>query len=340
MTVKTEPGILNRPPLPYPAQLAIDILQLRESSLPRPRQQSHASLLTLQEDFGLHPNNFPPIYGTNVVSLPSLFVSHGAPSLLLDDVSSRRFLSSLGNLLGKPRAIVLLSAHHDSRGQPIKVTSNPSPPTIYDFGGFDSSLYEMQYSAPGYPSLARSLVATLASSGIEAIEDPIRGFDHGAWMPLKLMYPQADVPVVQVSLDSTRSPRWHYALGHVLRRYREDGCLLIGSGSATHNLNEFFGRSPGVNDTPPKWVVEFTDWLAEQVLSHDQLNLLNAVEKGPHGKLNHPTIEHILPLFFAAGASEMDSFRARLHNSYTYGVLAMDAYAFGALPYPENLSVH
>ena len=108
-----------------------------------------------------------------MVSLPSLFISHGAPSLLLEDVSSRSFLSSLGNLLGKPRAVVLLSAHHDSRGQPIRVASNPSPPTIYDFGGFDSSLYEMQYSAPGYPSLARSLVATLTSSGIEAIEDPI-----------------------------------------------------------------------------------------------------------------------------------------------------------------------
>ena len=197
--------------------------------------------------------------------LPSLFVSHGAPTLAVEDGPARRFLLELGARLPRPRAIVVVSAHHDTAV--TEITGVAEPETIHDFGGFPQALYELRYPAPGEPHLADDLVVTLQASGIEARVNPTRGLDHGAWVPLMLVYPEADVPVVQVSIDS----------------------------------------------------------------------VLSAVEEGPHGRGNHPTMDHIHPLFFAYGAGGASGRGARLHHSTTYGVLAMDVYAFGNIETIERL---
>ena len=170
----------------------------------------------------------------------SLFISHGAPTLLVEDSPARRYLSGVGKQFGSPRAILVISAHHHSHGNSVAVTSNATPETIYDFSGFPEPLYEIAYPAPGDPELASQVVDRLNKAGFTASADASRGFDHGAWVPLHLMYPDADIPVVQVSINMQMSPRWHYDLGLALAPLRQEGILIIGSGGATHNLREFF----------------------------------------------------------------------------------------------------
>lgn len=260
--------------------------------------------------------------------LPSLFVSHGAPTLALEDSPARRFLLGIGTRLPRPRAIVVVSAHHDA--SVAELTGSASPETIHDFGGFPDALYELRYPAPGDPDLAHSIAGLLQASGIDARVNARRGFDHGAWVPLMLAYPESDIPVVQLSINMAQSTRYHFELGESLSSLRKDGILVIGSGGATHNLREFFTGGYAHDTPPPEWVSGFADWLAEQIEAGQVDTVLDAVEKGPHGRRNHPTMDHIHPLFFAYGAGSTGSGRGvRLHHSVTYGILAMDVYGFG-----------
>ena len=259
--------------------------------------------------------------------LPSLFVSHGAPTLVVEDSPARRFLLELGPRLPRPRAIVVVSAHHDA--SVAEVTASALPPTIHDFRGFPQALSELRYNAPGDPELAGRIVDMLDASGIDARADQARGLDHGAWVPLMLIYPEADIPVVQLSINMRESPRYHYELGQALSSLRLDDVLVLGSGSATHNLREFFAGQYAADAIPPEWVTGFADWLSEQVGVGNTNTVLNAVDEGPHGRRNHPTMDHIHPLFFAMGAGAPGTDGMRVHRSTTYGVLAMDVYAFG-----------
>ena len=259
--------------------------------------------------------------------LPSLFLSHGAPTLALEDSPARRFLLEFGARIPRPRAIVVVSAHHDA---PVaEVTASALPPTIHDFRGFPQALYELRYAAPGDPELASRIVSMLRATGTEAQLDETRGLDHGAWVPLMLIYPEADIPVVQLSINMGQSPRYHFELGQSLSSLRNDNVLILGSGSATHNLHEFFAGRYAADAMPPEWVTGFSDWLSEQVDGGNTDSVLNAVDEGPHGHRNHPTLDHIHPLFFAMGAGAPRTSGMRVHCSTTYGVLAMDAYAFG-----------
>ena len=268
---------------------------------------------------------------------PSLFISHGAPTLLIEDSPARRYLSELGAQLGKPDAIVVLSAHHDSRGNGAIVTTSAAPDMIYDFFGFPDALYQLKYPAPGKPVLGEAISTLLQQQGFEVGLDPTRGLDHGAWAPLYLMYPNADVPVVQVSIDMTRSPDWHYRLGVALQEMRRDGVLIIGSGNTTHNLGAFFRGGFEQDDPAPHWVDEFAEWLAEKIEAQDTSAVINAVRDGPNGQRNHPTLDHIHPLFVALGAGGEGAHGMRLHKSTMYGVLAMDVHGFGASQDLRNL---
>jgi 4,5-DOPA dioxygenase extradiol len=270
-----------------------------------------------------------------MTELPSLFVSHGAPTLAVEDSPARRFLLGLGAKLPRPRAIVVVSAHHDTAV--TEITAGAVPETIHDFGGFPQALYELRYPAPGDPQLADDLVGMLHASGIEARANPKRGLDHGAWVPLMLIYAEADIPVVQVSINMSRSPRYHFELGQSLSSLRQDNVLVIGSGSATHNLREFFTGDYSHDTAPPIWVTDFADWLAARVEEGQIASVLNAVEEGPHGQRNHPTMDHIHPLFVACGAAGDSGPGSRVHHSTTYGVLAMDVYAFGGTETIERL---
>lgn len=259
-------------------------------------------------------------------TFPSLFISHGAPSLALDDAPVRDFLRSLSGAIAKPRAVLMISAHFVSPS-PV-LTASPAPETIYDFRGFSDELYEMTYPAPGAPTLAEEISATLQDAGFNARTHPTRGLDHGAWVPLQLLYPETDIPVIQLSISMSESPEWHYRLGQALAPLREQGVLIIGSGGTTHNLNVFFNGNFRLNSAAPEWVSPFADWISERVEAGDHDSLINAMQMAPFATENHPSMDHILPLFVALGAGGIGAGQT-LHTSLTYGVLAMNAYAFG-----------
>lgn len=258
---------------------------------------------------------------------PALFVSHGSPMIMIEPSPARDFLSGLGASLARPDAILVISAHHDERGAAISLAE--APETIHDFGRFPQALFDLRYPAPGAPALAREVVELLSQADIEVTADPSRGLDHGAWVPLMLGWPDADIPVTQLSISSAHPPEWHYRLGQALRPLRDRNILIIGSGSLTHNLRAIFVEGRDHDAATPAWVSDFTDWINDRFEAGDADAVLHALTRAPHARDNHPTPDHILPLFSAMGAGGPGAQARRLHHSYTYGVLAMDAYAFG-----------
>jgi 4,5-DOPA dioxygenase extradiol len=256
--------------------------------------------------------------------LPALFLSHGAPTLPLEPGPARGFLAGLGTAVPRPQAILVLSAHWDTAA-PV-VSAAPQPATIHDFGGFPEELYRMRYAAPGAPELASRVVELLSMAGLDTATAPERGLDHGAWVPLRLMYPDADIPVTQLAIQSRFGPGHHRRLGEALRPLRDEGVLIIGSGSVTHNLREV-GRHDYAAP-PPAWVRDFNDWFSSALIEGRGAELLDYRNIGPHAVRNHPTEEHLLPLFAAWGAATPGEQPRRLHAGYTYGVLGMDAYQF------------
>lgn len=259
-------------------------------------------------------------------SMPVLFVSHGAPNLAIHKTPAHDFLKSLAADLPKPRAILVVSAHFATR-QPA-VTTDAKPETIYDFGGFEPELYQMRYGAPGAPDLAKTVLSSLSDHGVSASAVANRGFDHGTWVPLILMYPDADIPVLQLSVQPHAGPAHHLAVGKALAALAEQGVLVIGSGALTHNLHEVFGGNYGFDSPAPDWVVEFGEWMRAHIEADETEALLDYRKRAPHGAANHPTEEHLLPLFSAMGAGGGRKGR-RLHSSAQYGVLMMDVYGFG-----------
>ncbi|HET7609611.1 MAG TPA: class III extradiol ring-cleavage dioxygenase, partial [Gammaproteobacteria bacterium] len=207
------------------------------------------------------------------------------------------------------------------------------PDTIHDFGGFPDELYRLRYPAPGSPQLARDIVARLAAADVSARLAPSRGLDHGAWIPLSLLLPRADVPVLQVSINSRRSPEQHFALGRALRSLRDSGTLVLGSGGATHNL-ALYAHARGRDDdsAPPEWVEAFNEWTAGAVAGRRFDDLFRYAERAPFAAQNHPTPEHYLPLFVTLGTAHDDEPGVRIHSSYDRGLLSLDAYAFGLVP--------
>jgi len=258
-------------------------------------------------------------------TMPVVFISHGSPTLAIEDGEAHRFLRAYGDRLGRPRAILVLSAHFTA---PVAtVTAAEAPETIHDFYGFPRVLYGMTYPAPGDPGLADDIARRLTAAGIPARTDASRGLDHGAWIPLALMYPEADVPVVQVAIDPRRDAAYHYDLGQQLASLRNEGVLIIGSGGVTHNLREL---EWGAEDADvPEWAASFNEWVAAAIADERIDDLLAYRERGPNAARNHPTEEHYFPLLCALGAAAGDSHRERVHHSYTMGALSMDTYQFG-----------
>ena len=253
---------------------------------------------------------------------PSLYISHGSPMLALDPGASGTALARIAAELPKPRAIVIVSAHWES--DKLLVNANPLPETWHDFGGFPKALFEVQYPAPGEPQLAATVVELLASSGLPSRIDTTRPFDHGVWVPLSLMYPQADIPVVQVSLPTRDGPALQTRVGHALSSLREQGVLLIGSGSITHNLRELDWHA-GPESVEP-WAKVFRDWMIEKLEADDEAALHDYRRQAPNAIRNHPSDEHLLPLYFARGAGGRFSIS---HQGFTMGALGMDIYRFG-----------
>ena len=237
---------------------------------------------------------------------------------------AREFLKGLGKSMPKPRAIVIASAHFDTDRPAVVVDAHPD--MIYDFGNFPQPLYEIVYPAPGDPEVAIKVAGLLDAAGLAPVVAQNRGFDHGTWVPLSLMYPDANIPVVQVSLQPQFGAPHHVALGRAMASLRNEDILVIGSGTASHNLREYYTLGRG-NGTPPEWVMAFDTWVREKALAGDAEALANYRATAPFARRNHPTEEHFLPLHVALGAAGEGAKGELLHQSYD-GILSMDAYAF------------
>ena len=261
----------------------------------------------------------------NAATLPALFVSHGAPLFAIDAGTTGPALTQWGASLKAQypglRGVVIMSPHWMARS--AQVMTGPQPATWHDFGGFPPALYELQYPAAGSPTLAQEVLGLLRTAGVAARGDTARPFDHGAWVPLMHLFPQADVPVVQVALPVGAGPAEVYALGAALRSLRSQGVLVVGSGSMTHNLAEFFGGER----EPAPYVLEFSRWIESALARGDMKALLNYRSEAPHASRAHPTEDHFLPIFFALGAAGDDLHANYLSREVMYGILSMDAFA-------------
>jgi len=268
-------------------------------------------------------------------AFPPVFISHGAPTFAIEPGRAGAQLRALGRALSKPKAIVVVSPHWMTRG--LAVTAASQPETIHDFGGFPAALYRIRYPAPGAPELAARAAQLLAALGKPVSLDESRGLDHGAWVPLLHMYPNADVPVVQVSLPDDSAAAQAFALGRALAPLAQEGVLVIGSGSLTHNLYELrMGDAQAAG-----YAVEFTHWSRAAVRRGDSDALLHAMERAPHAQRAHPTSDHFLPLLVAAGAATHAGPVTVLDGGIRHGVLAMESYVFGqALDLPELEAAH
>jgi 4,5-DOPA dioxygenase extradiol len=257
-----------------------------------------------------------------MIPLPSVFISHGSPMHALQAGDAGLAWAALGKRLGKPKAIVIASAHWETN-VPM-VTGSARPETIHDFSGFPEPLYRLRYTAPGAPAVAQKAAQLLKEHGFTAAIDGCRGLDHGAWAPLLYMYPDADVPVVQLSLQPALGTQHHLALGRALRKLEEHNVLVVGSGHMTHNLRDWM-RGGGA---PAPYAGEFAEWVRERLEAHELDTLADYRARSPHGARAHPTDEHFLPLFVAVGAARDDYQPERILRTIDSGVLAMDAYVF------------
>ncbi len=263
--------------------------------------------------------------------LPTLFISHGSPMHALEAGRAGAAWAALGRDLPRPQAVLIASAHWESEWPML--TTGMRPETIHDFGGFPPELYELRYPAPGAPETAQRAIDLIRAAGISANGNGCRGLDHGAWVPLRHMYPQADVPVVQLSLQTQLGAAHHLRLGEILAPLRDQGVLIIGSGHMTHNLQEWiaFARThrmrPAQVEAVP-YVQQFRDWVDQALRTGDRASLARWHELAPQARRAHPSDEHFLPLPFAFGAAGPAPRIERLDLGIDSGVLAMDAYAF------------
>lgn len=262
-------------------------------------------------------------------NFPSVFISHGSPMILLDPTPAHHALKRIGQELvrdaGKlPSVIVSVTAHWETRD--VALTTTARPPMIYDFWGFPQALYQAVYPAPGAPEVALRAAEALKAAGLTVTEDSQRGFDHGTWIPLALMFPEAQIPVLQVSVQSHRDGAHHWAVGQALQSLRDEGALIVGSGSLTHNLRAV--RWGDVDAPSPAWVEDFGNWVENAVVDGQWEKIRDEWTSAPSAQRNHPSPEHFLPLIVAAGAGSAGGQGSVLHRGSELGVLRMDAYAF------------
>ncbi|MFO7292686.1 MAG: class III extradiol ring-cleavage dioxygenase [Actinomycetes bacterium] len=230
--------------------------------------------------------------------MPVVYLSHGAPPLADDPVWTRQ-LAEWSASMPKPSSVLIVSAHWED--DPLTMGATTTVPLYYDFWGFPQRYYEVQYPAPGAPRLAQQVARILSSPEHPVRQDPERGLDHGAYVPLMEMYPEADVPVLQISMP-TLDPRRLFEIGRKLSELRDQGVLIVGSGFSTHNLREMNWHA-GPDGDPPSWSVEFDDWLSRTLAAGDIDSLLDFQRAAPAAHIAHPRTEHFAPLFVALGAA-------------------------------------
>jgi 4,5-DOPA dioxygenase extradiol len=264
--------------------------------------------------------------------LPPIFLSHGSPMTALEPREAGAFWQALGPALdqrfARPNAILAISAHTLTREPALLAAAQHD--TVHDFSGFPPELYQLQWNAPGAPALAHKVLALLREAGINGQALPEGGLDHGIWAPLRFMYPDPTIPVLPLGFPPNWSPAKLFAMGQALAPLAAEGVLVMGTGSLTHNLRLVFAAGRPPIDAPEiDASAQFRRWWAERSAARDWDALFDYRRQAPHGVLMHPTDEHLLPWFVAAGAGGREAVPAHLHDSLTYGCLGMDAYAFG-----------
>jgi 4,5-DOPA dioxygenase extradiol len=258
-------------------------------------------------------------------SFPAVFISHGSPLQALDGGRTADAWRALAAELPRPRAVLAVSAHWETEHPEVSAAAQPE--TIHDFGGFPRALFEIQYPAPGAPWLAERVRDLL--SGFEAVIHPTRGLDHGAWVPLREMYPHADVPVAQLSIQPHLGPEHHVRIGRALAPLSGEGVLIVATGSLTHNLSDWrpAHRDAAGYSTPPlPYVTAFQEWMRDKLVHNDLSALIDYRQRAPDATRAHPSDEHLLPLYVAIGAGGSDV--RRVHGDIKEAALAMDVYAF------------
>ncbi|KAN0032214.1 hypothetical protein ACTFIV_006092 [Dictyostelium citrinum] len=265
----------------------------------------------------------------------SIFISHGAPNLILDHTDkTREFLKTLSNNYYnsvKPKAVLLISAHWEEKD--FTIQTKPEPDVIYDFGGFEPEMYRMKYPAKTSPELIERVSELFAKAKIPLAKDNKRGYDHGAWMPMKLVYPDADVPIVQLSIKENLNAAQHFHIGTILRPLREEGYLVLASGGSVHNLRAIFDPKYHLD---PSWASNFEKWLQNTICEKsgkERENELLKYESLPYYKLAHPRSEHLIPVFVAAGCASPDSKGVKVHDFWKSPVFSVSSYMFSE---PQN----
>nr|AJD87535.1 DODA2 [Mirabilis jalapa] len=256
----------------------------------------------------------------------TFYISHGTPLMTIDkSVPARSFLQNWKDNVysKKPKSILVISAHWETHLPAVNAVADNTH-LIYDFYGFPAPMYQLKYPAPGSPDLARRVQELVTGSGLECVIDKKRGLDHGSWVPLMFMYPEADIPVCQLSVQSHLDGEHHFKLGRALAPLKEEGVLIIGSGSSVHPSNDTPQASTGV----APWAAEFDTWLKDALTSGRYEDVDNYKTKAPHWKLAHPWPKHFYPLHVAMGASGENSRAELIHNSWEHGTLGYACYKF------------
>lgn len=256
--------------------------------------------------------------------LPTLYISHGSPMHALDAGAAGEAWTATATRLPKPRAILVVTAHWTT--QLPMLSASATPPMIYDFAGFPDALYRLRYPALGAPALATRAQSLLAAAGIAATLDGTRGLDHGTWVPLLKMYPAADIPVAQLSVQPSLDTRHHWQVGRALGALRDEGVLIIGSGHLTHNLRDWMQH--GRDREPMPYAQAFQTWMFERLQANDAEAIFDYRARAPQAVRAHPTEEHFLPLFVALGAAGATWRATRFYAGFEGNALAMDAYEF------------
>ena len=258
--------------------------------------------------------------------LPSFFIAHGAPLIAVENNEYTQFINQLGQSLPRPKAIVLFSAHWESRSQ--KVSEVDTYDTIYDFGGFDPALYTIKYPAQGDQQISQEIKDLFTANGVPFEVESKRGLDHGAWVVLRLLYPEADIPVIAMSVNQQLTPAEQYKIGKSLSALREKDVLIIGSGGTVHNLRILDWAD---NGKIQQWALEFDDWLAHHLHNWDADAVFKYETLAPNAEIAVPPYgkEHFIPLLYAMGAADNSRQAKLLHRSYRYGTLSHSVWQFG-----------
>ena len=262
---------------------------------------------------------------TDTGLMPVLFVGHGSPMYAIEENEFVESWRNLGKKLPKPKAIICISAHWETRG--TQVTSMLNPPTLHDFGGFPRELYEVQYPAPGSPELAKETIQEI--SGTTVSSDEKWGLDHGTWSVIRRIYPKADIPVIQLSLDYHKSPEEHYRLAKELASFREKGVLIVGSGNIVHNLRHVAWDKPDDEEYGHDWAIEANDTIKKLIVENNHKALIDYKLLGTAVQMAVPSPDHYLPLLYALALKKEDEELSFFNDKAVMGSLTMTSLKIG-----------